>query len=1476
MKIKKKAKILIYSFVSILGLLLLTLFLIFKSSTFQTWVTNVISNQITKDSDIEMHIESVDIWFFNKVILNKVYIQDLNGDTLFNIEKLSGTLTDIDFDNNNIYVKTLELDKVFFQLKKDSASINIIPFIELFITDTADTTATKPWQIFSNNLDIKNTHFIYKTYNSKSISYGMNYWDLDIKKINLDIINIKLNKDSITFKIRSISAKEKCGIVLNKFNADCFISNNLIKAENISFETENSTATLDYYSMKFDEFPAFLDYNNKVNMKAKLLSSSINFKDISYFAPALENFKFVGDFSGNFKGSVNNFKGKNFDIKFGDKSVVKTSFSCNGLPNYEEAFIYIKIDSLITNKNDIEKIQIAPLIDNKYVKLPKQVENFGEIKYKGNFTGLYNDFVAYGKIQTEAGYISTDISLKKQHNSKETRLNGTVSTNNLNIGKILDAQNILGTISLNTKIDGYIKNDSVIAMVKGDINQFVAKDYNYKDISIDGNISNKMFDGLFQVNDSNLIMDFIGTFDFNNNNSKMDFTADVKKANLYNLHIYEKDSVAELSFKMVSQYTGLDIDKITGSINIFDIDYKNSRKSVHINDFRFSSRKNNEIMKANLFSDFLDVKIEGKYRLIELLGSIKKISSKYLPALANYNEINKSFNNNIKFDIKVKNTKNIMSFFIDSSEVSYGSSIKGILNTAENKIKILTKIGYIKLNNSKITNINSYIHTINDSLITSIKIDSSSIFKEININNLSLKINSVENISDINLNWDNKSQKQNSAEIYTQLSFSRNNNLLIANYNFTPSFIIINDSAWFINDFNGIIDSSSISINRMIVNKQQQYFYADGLLSKSPHDSLSILVNDINLSYINSFINNKNINLEGNINGNIIIQDAFNKSIFNSNFTIDSLLFNKNKMGNMYVSSKYSKNNDKLKITAFSEHKKLNSIRLTGYYKINNSKLNFRLKTDKLLTKIIEPFIKGYVSNVRGLIYSDIKINGTFEKPKLHGYILPRKTSLKIDYLNTKYSFTDTIHVKTNRLFFENFIVYDEEANKGYINGNITHQYFTDFRFNLNLNVNNYLAINTSKKHNDLFYGKSHITGLVRVTGNTDLLDFYVSAKTNKNTNIYIPLSNPEEIGDNNFVTFVSDKNNAKKKKKKQYKVNVSGINMLFDIEFTSDAELQIIFDEKVGDIIKVRGNGKIDLTVNKHDGFKINGEYFISQGTYLFTLQNIINKKFSIKPGGFIKWTGSVYTATTNIEAIYNLKASPYNLTFNPEDKPRIPIECELNLSNKLLTPDIKFGLNIPKASDRLSNIIGNLSGDELNKQILFLLVTNNFFTNQELLAGAEYQETSGNAIGKTSGELLSNQLSNWLSNISDDFDIGVNYRPGDEISSDEVEVALSTQILNDRVLLNGNVGFGEYQTKTSSTNNVAGNFNVEVMVNKRGSLRLKGFNQVNENIAYRNSLYTQGVGIFYREEFNSISDLKIRYMNAVKKLMKKSYDSE
>ena len=152
-------------------------------------------------------------------------------------------------------------------------------------------------------------------------------------------------------------------------------------------------------------------------------------------------------------------------------------------------------------------------------------------------------------------------------------------------------------------------------------------------------------------------------------------------------------------------------------------------------------------------------------------------------------------------------------------------------------------------------------------------------------------------------------------------------------------------------------------------------------------------------------------------------------------------------------------------------------------------------------------------------------------------------------------------------------------------------------------------------------------------------------------------------------------------------------------------------------------------------------------------------------------------------------------------------------------------------------------------------------------------YSTGIGASAGVTGSELLSNQLSNWLSQMNKDFDIGVNYRPNDQISGDEYEVALSTQILNDKVTIHTNVDLiGNHPTTTTNTNNIVGDFDVGVKLNQSGKLNLKVFNRSNTIFLYDIAPYTQGIGLSYREEFNTLSGLLRQYLN---KLNRKSKDT-
>jgi len=262
-------------------------------------------------------------------------------------------------------------------------------------------------------------------------------------------------------------------------------------------------------------------------------------------------------------------------------------------------------------------------------------------------------------------------------------------------------------------------------------------------------------------------------------------------------------------------------------------------------------------------------------------------------------------------------------------------------------------------------------------------------------------------------------------------------------------------------------------------------------------------------------------------------------------------------------------------------------------------------------------------------------------------------------------------------------------------------------------------------------------------------------------------------------------------------------------------------------------------------------GEYKILRGSFFFTLQNIINRDFDIRRGSKVSWNGDPYDAKINMTAVYKVKTTLGDFGPPEDSASRVPVDCIISLQNRLLDPEIRFTLEFPDLQDEtIQYIYSRLDTNDqamMSQQMMSLLILNSFSSSQGYAGG----------VGFNTFSLLTNQVSNWLSNISNDFDIGVNYRPGDQVTAQEVEVALSTQLWDERVLIDGNVGVRGSET-TQNTNSIVGEVTVEYKITPDGNIRAKAFNKSNNNQLYKNNYapYTQGVGIFYTKEFNKFRE--------------------
>ena len=193
------------------------------------------------------------------------------------------------------------------------------------------------------------------------------------------------------------------------------------------------------------------------------------------------------------------------------------------------------------------------------------------------------------------------------------------------------------------------------------------------------------------------------------------------------------------------------------------------------------------------------------------------------------------------------------------------------------------------------------------------------------------------------------------------------------------------------------------------------------------------------------------------------------------------------------------------------------------------------------------------------------------------------------------------------------------------------------------------LILNTRPKDNEYFYGTAYASGYAGIRGTSEKITFNISAKTEDNTEFFVPLNSSASVSDYPYIIFVNTKKEEEAAREKENiflkKDENSKIELNFDLEVTPVAEVQLIMDATAGDVIRGTGAGNLNISLNTKGDLKMAGDYVIEDGDYLFTLGDILNKRFSVEEGGTITWNGAVDDADINIRAIYKLKASLYDI---------------------------------------------------------------------------------------------------------------------------------------------------------------------------------------------------------------------------------------
>ena len=1439
--------------------LCITGYIALQSSRVQTFLTRGLVKKLSERIDTNISVGKVNIALFKTVVLKDILIEDQKNDTLFYTETIYAAIDSIRFRKKLIALNRLSFRNSHINIERDSSN----NFNFQFILDSLKTPRKQPgeWNYLVDRFIFNKSDILYFD------RFKNGDQTLNIDDVNFNISNIKYLNDSLSWKIDQLTLNKGNEFVINQLTSDFLFTDRKIELSDFELRTSRSEIN----ESKFAFTLPVKDTTGQQPFHIDLIfsDSEIDLYDLSLLLPSIKGMDQHVHFSGQIFGSEDDLKGKNLTLTTGENTSAVLDFYANGVSDPSSMYLFLDLKRSQTSFHDLAKIKMPTKNGVKYLQFPEAFYETGIITYKGNFTGFSRDFVAFGTLTSEMGKLTTDLSVVPDEKGR-TLYRGEVATEDFNLGELfkIDA---LGKITFDGSVDGMFNraNRTVAGAFEGDIHRIDVNSYNYENIRFDGILDNKMFDGLVMVDDPNLEFDFLGQLNFNPEVPVFDFRLDLKKALPGELNLGSHYPGAEIAFAMNAKFSGDKIDNLAGSIMVENGFYKNDNGDLNLKGLELRSITGGPVKYLSFTSDFFDVEINGNYYFQNIANSIRKSLNHYIPAIS-YEMLAEVKENKFGYQLDVKNLDDVLKVFYPELKVETPFLLYGMVDSENSFFELKGSIPGISTENVMVRNIFIGNNPNENRYSSRFRFGEILLRNGMRLQNLTVDSKISDNIIDNYIVWGDTIDRSYQGEIVTQAVFSKNENSQYPHIDlqWSPATIYIADSVWKINPFTATVDSSTINIQNFNFSSGSQNLNINGKIGKDLSNILSLRMNNIDLGLFGIYMN-KDLPLGGILNGSAGLVDFYGKRILFSNLDIDKFRFKDREIGNITLVNQWDNDESTLntEIRAVSGNRQ--TMFANGYYNPSKNELLYNAEFDNFSLVALETLIRKNFSNFHGDASGKLKVYGSPSKILMDGTVQGSNAGLTVDYVKVSYYFTDSVRFSGDTIHFNNINFKDIAGNRGIFNGTIVHDNFHNMIYNLSVSSNKITAINTSAGNNPQFYGKVIASGRLNITGRGKRVNLAGSGTTLQGTNVNINLENESEIARYDFIQFVSTEDPVKQEFLFSNK-NEKDFNLNLTIRATPEARVQLIYNSQIGDVIKAQGEGLLVFGMDKDNNITLSGTYALERGDYLFTLQNVINKRFTIQQGGTINWSGDPYNANINIKAVYKLKASLYDLLVNTYDNiyqsQRIPVECTIMLSDELSNPVIDFAIDFPSVEDRLIDEIRQFfnTPEEMNKQILSLVVLGKFYT-PEYLRGT-YEAQTPNLIGTTASELFSNQLSNWLSQISNNVDIGLNYRPGNQITNDEIELALSTQMFNDRVTINGNIG---NNNNPNSTNNseLVGDFEINVKLNPSGKIKLKAYNRSNNNLIYETAPYTQGVGFSLTEEFNHLKNILDKIKNNLSK---------
>ena len=1415
---------------------------------------------LTREVGAKVSVGDFEVGLFNRLVLHDVVIEDRQGREMLRSGTLAAKIGWRELAEGEVRLRSVSLLDTRASLRRDSLGgpTNFQFLVDYFETEEKKEPTRLNLRVGS--LILRRVAVSWDEVFAAETPNVFNPSHLHFADIDANISLRRLTTDSLNLRLRHLSLREECGLEVRRLSVEVEANRSATTIRNLVLQLPHSNVKQREVVLGYDGHKDFSTLAKTLHAKGKLEEIQVDTRDIACFLPRLHDFPTTLSLATHYDIAPSHFRFRHLQAHTDDGGLSvqgNVSFEKNG-----QSITHIDAQNVQLHASILSMRQLFERIVRK--PMPAPIAAAGGIDFQGDVAADLNKlYKVKGTLQTQqAGHVRADVIYAVQ----ERKASGEIEADNVMLAQLLNDK------ELPTGITAKIKGSATLPQhshpnVVGDV-QLAAmtwRGYTLRDVSVEGSWTN-----------GQLIADIIS------HDPSFDLTASLRaafdghtlgrsnlQASVHRLYPAALGLSAGLGESVFSGDVKADLPQLVlppqqASFLLQNFAWTGREKPLNIQLLSLQTEPTERGNRIDLLCDAGEVHIDGPFDPKTAYAAVRKVVERSLPGLWMADTPAQAPDGEWLIDATITDTRLLHEQANIPLTFDGPLRINGNLRSDGGRMVLLAQADGLSYDSVQVLNPSIYLTGEGDEVRVLAQATKPLAHSDMR---LALDLKARSGVLRSQLSWRGGNDIVDNGKLNVQTTYLRTPEGLSIEANVLPSEVILAGDTWNISAGRVNYANKEVAVSGIAVGREDQGIRIDGRFSSNPQDSIVAQLRNVNIPYVLNLVEFDDVEFAGLATGQMSVSRATGSPQIRADIHVPDFYFNDGPMGRLALRGGFDPTQKRINLDGHMEHADSGHTDVVGYVDLGEKRLNLDIGANNTNLRFLREYIDGIFSDFEGRATGNALLYGPFKALDFHGD-LKAKAEAMIPATGVRYHIRDgEVHARPGSFAFENFTIAGEHRGTGSANGILRHNHLKNISYDFTFQANDLQLYNQPRLQDMPFFATAYGDGSAHLFGSPGQFEADITMTTRKGTSLTYTLGRSDTYASQDFVTFKKKENEESKEEKEEEEEapSTTDIRLNMQINATPEAALHVVMDEKTGDHIDLKGNGNLRALFYNKGRFQLFGTYAVEEGLYKMSIQDIIRKDFTLQRGGRITFSGEPYQGDLDLQAIYTVNsASLSDLGLGTGfSQNSVRVNCLLGFSGKVENPQVSFDFDLPTVNEEEKRLVRNLisTEEDMTTQVLYLLGIGRFYSYNSTQTSSAGTSAAGAQSAAAMKSFLAGTISSQLNDIiqnavgSNNWTFGANVSTGTAGTNDmEVEGLLSGRLFNNRLLVNGNIG---YRDNSIYSNNFIGDFDVQYLLTRGGSVRLKAYSETNDRYFTKSALTTQGVGIQLSRDFSSLKDL-------------------